>query len=188
MLKEWCARLQVKSLQSCPTLWDPMGYSPPGPSVHGILQARILEWVAMSSSRVSSWTQGSNPGLLHCRQIFYHLSHKGKSKEWCRHVKRTLKPASKSFPLLNRPWGIQIYSIFIIHRSHICKSAYVLKLTYNPKINTNDNFSHSQKNKETHTKNDLSDIHIPSWAQTWWHTIYLLQLSHYKKVSFSQST
>ena len=41
--------------QSCPTLCDPMYCSPPGSSVHGILQARILEWVAISSSRGSSW-------------------------------------------------------------------------------------------------------------------------------------
>ena len=45
-----CAKL----LQSCPTLQDPMDCSPPGSSVHGILQARILEWVAMPSSRGSS--------------------------------------------------------------------------------------------------------------------------------------
>ena len=38
----------------CPTLWDPMGCSPPGSSVHGNLQARILEWVAISFSRGSS--------------------------------------------------------------------------------------------------------------------------------------
>ena len=37
--------------QSCPTLCDPMDCSPPGSSVHGILQARILEWGAMPSSR-----------------------------------------------------------------------------------------------------------------------------------------
>jgi len=42
-------------IQSCPTLWDPMDCSPPGSSVHGILQTRILEWVAISSSRGSSW-------------------------------------------------------------------------------------------------------------------------------------
>ena len=36
--------------QSCPTLCDPMDCSPPGSSVHGILQARILEWVAISFS------------------------------------------------------------------------------------------------------------------------------------------
>ena len=41
------------SLQSCPTLGDPMNCSPPGSSVHGILQARILEWVALPSSRGS---------------------------------------------------------------------------------------------------------------------------------------
>ena len=37
--------------QSCPTLCDPMDYSPPGSSVQGVLQARILEWVAIPFSR-----------------------------------------------------------------------------------------------------------------------------------------
>ena len=46
---------KVKVTQSCPTLCDPMDCSPPGSSVHGILQARILEWVAMPSSRACSW-------------------------------------------------------------------------------------------------------------------------------------
>ena len=41
----------AKSLQSCLTLCDPMDYNPPSSSVHGILQARILKWVAMPSSR-----------------------------------------------------------------------------------------------------------------------------------------
>ena len=39
---------------SCPTLCDPMDYSPPGSSVHGIFQARTLEWIAVSFSRGSS--------------------------------------------------------------------------------------------------------------------------------------
>ena len=43
--------------QSCPTLCNPMDCSPPGFSVHGILQARILEWLAMPSSRGSSRTR-----------------------------------------------------------------------------------------------------------------------------------
>ena len=43
----------------------------------GILQARILEWVAMLFSRGIFQTQESNPGLLHCRQILFHLSHQG---------------------------------------------------------------------------------------------------------------
>ena len=46
--------MRVKPLQSCLTLWDPMNHRSPGSSVHGILQARILEWVSMSSSRGSS--------------------------------------------------------------------------------------------------------------------------------------
>ena len=45
----------AKSLQSCPTLCKAMDCSPPGSSVHGILQARILEWVAMPSCRGSYW-------------------------------------------------------------------------------------------------------------------------------------
>ena len=40
----------AKSLQSCPTLWDPIDGSPPGSPIPGILQARTLEWVAMSFS------------------------------------------------------------------------------------------------------------------------------------------
>ena len=46
--------LSVLVTQSCLTLCDPMDYSPLGSSVHGILQARILEWVAISFSRGSS--------------------------------------------------------------------------------------------------------------------------------------
>ena len=49
-----CARMHAKSLKLCPTLCDPMDCSTPSSSVHGILQARILEWVAMPSSRESS--------------------------------------------------------------------------------------------------------------------------------------
>ena len=40
----------AKSLQSCPTMCNPIDSSPPGPAIPGILQARILEWVAISSS------------------------------------------------------------------------------------------------------------------------------------------
>ena len=51
-----------------------MDWSLPGSSVHGILQAKVLEWVAIPSSRGIFPIQGLNPGLLHCRQILYHLS------------------------------------------------------------------------------------------------------------------
>ena len=49
-----CECVCVLVAESHSTLWDPMECSPSGPSVHGILQARILQWVAMSSSRGSS--------------------------------------------------------------------------------------------------------------------------------------
>ena len=50
-MSEWVS----EGAQSCPTLCDPVDCSPPGSSVHGILQAGILEWVAISFSRGSSW-------------------------------------------------------------------------------------------------------------------------------------
>ena len=55
---------EVKVAQSCPTLCDPTDYT-----VHGILQARILEWVSHSLLQGIFPTQGSNPGLPHCRRI-----------------------------------------------------------------------------------------------------------------------
>ena len=72
----------AKSLQSCQTLCDPMDCSPPGSSVPGILQARILEWVAMPSSRGSSqprdWTHVSCISSIG-RRVLYHLCHLGSS-------------------------------------------------------------------------------------------------------------
>ena len=49
-----CVHMCAKSLQSCWTLCDTMDCSPPGSSIHGILQARILQWVAVPSYRGSS--------------------------------------------------------------------------------------------------------------------------------------
>ena len=49
-LSLWFAAAAAKSLQSCPTLCDPMDGSPPGSSIHGICPARVLEWVATAFS------------------------------------------------------------------------------------------------------------------------------------------
>ena len=49
-----CHIIMCSVTQSCPTLYDPVDYSAPGSPVHEILQARILEWVAVLSSRGSS--------------------------------------------------------------------------------------------------------------------------------------
>ena len=73
----WTTLCACSVAQSCLALCDPMDCSPPGSSVHGILQARILQWVAMPSSRGSSPTQGSNLCLLNCRGILYLLRHLG---------------------------------------------------------------------------------------------------------------
>ena len=58
------AAAAAKSLQPCPTLWDPIDSSPPGPSVPGILQARILEWVAISFS--NAWKRKVKVNSLSC--------------------------------------------------------------------------------------------------------------------------
>ena len=72
---------KVLVAHSCPTLCDRMDCSLPGSSVHGILQARILEWVAIPFLQGILPTQGLNLGLLYCRWILYHLSHQWTS-EW----------------------------------------------------------------------------------------------------------
>ena len=61
--------------QSCPTLCNPMDWSPPGSSVHEISQSRILEYVLKEESFLLQGiflTQGSNSCLLFGRQILYH--------------------------------------------------------------------------------------------------------------------
>ena len=68
---------KVLVTQSCLTLCDPMDYSLPGSPVHGISQARRVDWVPILFSRGSSWPQGSDLGHLHRRQILYHQSNQG---------------------------------------------------------------------------------------------------------------
>ena len=80
--KESCAgEVCCLAAQSCPTLCDPMDCSPPGSSVPGILQARTLEWGAVSSSRGSS-DQGWNPHLPHCGHA---LCHWAQESRWHHH-------------------------------------------------------------------------------------------------------
>ena len=72
---------EVKAAQPCPTLCNPMNYT-----FHGILQARILEWVAFSFSRGIFPIQGLNSGLPHCRLILYQLNHKGCPRNTAWHI------------------------------------------------------------------------------------------------------
>ena len=59
-------------IKSCRTLWDPMDCSPPGSSVHGIFQTRILEWVAISSSKGFSQPRDQTQVFCIDRHILYH--------------------------------------------------------------------------------------------------------------------
>ena len=72
-----CVKWRSKVAQLCPTLCNPMDCSLPGSS-HGIFQARMNTAVGCYYllQRIFP-TQGSNPGLPHCRQMLYHLSHQG---------------------------------------------------------------------------------------------------------------
>ena len=78
--------------QSCPTLCNPMDhFSLPGSSIHGNLKTRILEWVSHSLLQGIFPTQGSDSGLLHCRQILQCLSHQG-------------SPLLKASSIISAPW------------------------------------------------------------------------------------
>ena len=81
-----------------------MDSSPPGFSVHGILQARILQWAAISFCRGSS--QALNLYLLHCTQILYHLSHQGSPSATEIHLKKLIPSANKK--ILVCVWYVSI--------------------------------------------------------------------------------
>ena len=55
---QWNWKVKMLVAQSCPSLFNPMDCSPSGSSVHGILQARVPEWVAIPFSKGSSWPRG----------------------------------------------------------------------------------------------------------------------------------
>jgi len=58
------AAAAAKSLQSCPTLCNPIDSSPPGSSIHGVFQARVLEWGAIAFSE---------SGCYHIPKVIYHF-------------------------------------------------------------------------------------------------------------------
>ena len=87
--------MKVLVPQLCLTLCDPMDCSPPGSSAHGILQERTLEWVAILPSPGDL----PKPGLLHCRQVLYHLSYqRGNELYSCLYSSQSPVPS-------NWPWS-----------------------------------------------------------------------------------
>ena len=86
---KWKVKVLVPQL--CLTLCDLMDYSPPVSSVHGILQARILEYISSPFS-TDLPDPGIEPRLLHCRQIIYCLSLQGSPLKVLQTAKRISRP------------------------------------------------------------------------------------------------
>ena len=111
----------AKSLQSCPTMCDPLDGSPPGSPVPGILQARILEWVTIAFSRTSS--QPRDPTWVSCtadrfftiwttREALYDILEQ--SKNDVRKIKIIVASGGKNW--LNRSRGIFWSDGGVLHR------------------------------------------------------------------------
>ena len=98
------AAAATKPLLSYPTLCDPVDGSPPGSSVPGILQARILEWVAISFSRGSSQPRGQTHVSWNGRKVLYH---------W----------ATREAPLPN--YNLKNIAANILEQGHIFKNIYL---------------------------------------------------------------
>ena len=73
-LKVNTAAAAAKSLQSCPTLCDPRDGSPPGPSVHGVLQARALEWVATAFRVIQEVEKGLTSRARNIKHFYIVIS------------------------------------------------------------------------------------------------------------------
>ena len=77
-----------------------MDCGPPGSYLSGVLQARILEWVAIPFSRGA---QGLNQVLLHCRQILYHLSQQGSAHPKASQIPEIVKGRPTGMPAIFKP-------------------------------------------------------------------------------------
>ena len=89
--------------QSCPTLYDPMDCSLPGFSVHGIFQARVLEWVAISFSRGSSQPRNRIRVSRIVGRSFYPLSHQ-RSHHNKNELKMDQRPNVRVVKTTGNPW------------------------------------------------------------------------------------
>ena len=116
--------MSAQSLWSCVTLCDPKDCSPPGSSVHGILQAKILDWVAVPTSRGSYWPR--NRTLVSCGSciagIFFITEQPVKSHKRCRVIFSIFTPqkiycvcicvwSRKTVSLKKNLWIINCFSI-----------------------------------------------------------------------------
>ena len=167
-------RMFGKSLQSCLTLCNSVDCNPPGSSVHGILQARILEGVAMSSSRGSFQLRDqTRVSYASCigRWVLYHECHLGSliTSLWCPPgLCLSLKPCLLCVWLLkNKPWTL-------------CFPSRPVSEKRGQKERTENV---SEEKKKTKTWVNSTDCHPPQWLENhawsvfWtlrWHTWLLL--------------
>ena len=117
--------MSAKLLESCLTLCNPMDQSPPGSSVHGILQPRILEWVAMPSSRGSSWPRDwTQVSCISCiaGEFFHRWASQGSPQHSTIPLKSIQVVAYTNSSFL---YTAMQYSIVWIY--HICLTIYLLK-------------------------------------------------------------
>ena len=120
-----CAVLCLVS-QSYPTHCDPMDCSPPGSSVHGVSPGKNIGVGCHSLLQGIFPTQGSNPGLPHCRQILYHLSYQGSPRilEWVAY------PFSRGSSWPRNRTGVSCISVDSLpaelpRKPHICIYTYI---------------------------------------------------------------
>ena len=104
-----CAML-CKSLQSCPTLCDPVDCSPPGSSVHRILHARILEQAAIPSSRGSSWSRDVAPKKMQLFKLSNYLLQFPQAKHRTAMINEfTWKGRNSQWYLSNFLYNLKVY-------------------------------------------------------------------------------
>ena len=110
----------AKSLQLCLTLYDPMNCSLPDSSIHGILQARILEWVALSPSRGSSPPRDQTRVSYHCisRWVLYHQRHLGSHSTPPRYItlRNTTQERDSRAVMYQKPTIVQNQKRVLFHR------------------------------------------------------------------------
>ena len=106
---------------SCPTPYDPMNYSPPSSCVHGIFQARILEWVAISfSSRSSRSRDQTHISCISCtgRWILDQLCHLGRDRTFRRHLRLIFSREWYYLKFIFLSKYCQIINIYILLMAH----------------------------------------------------------------------
>ena len=102
-------------VQSCPTPCNPTDCSPPGSSVYGILQARILEWVAISFSRRSSWPTGIEPVSLMSPALAGSSlppAPVGKPRKYCIHFTNNRNETGEAYLDCTVTWRVEVFGLW----------------------------------------------------------------------------